>query len=40
MLQARALFESLKSAASVQALAGANETLYLEVKEGRKGSAV
>jgi len=34
MLQARELFESLKTPASLQTLVGRNETLHLEVKEG------
>ena len=35
MLQARALYESFKSPASLQALIGTNETLHVEVKEGK-----
>jgi hypothetical protein len=35
MLQACGLFELLKSPASLQALIGTNETLHLEVKEGK-----
>jgi hypothetical protein len=35
MLQARAIFDSLKTSVSLQGLIGTNETLHLEVKEGK-----